>query len=134
MESTSSPKKGLLSTVGGKIQERFISLVEKVANSSDAPISRDRLIDESQRFSLWAINLGLYHTGHSSLDYRFRDAPTVSDFAHKLLKDLENNLSISMIEIFDCCVLMQETLLFTYIPLSISPYVCAIDHICEYLS
>lgn len=46
--------------------------------------------NESQRFELWATNLGLYHQGHSSLDYRFRDANSVYDFAYKLLLDMEN--------------------------------------------
>lgn len=49
----------------------------------------------SQRFELWAVNLGLSHEGHSSLDYRFRDAPSLFNLAHKLLRDLERYFIIS---------------------------------------
>lgn len=28
------------------------------------------IFNEQQRFGLWARNLGLYHRGHNSLDYR----------------------------------------------------------------
>ena len=50
--------------------------------------------NESQRFELWATNLGLYHQGHSSLDYRFRDAASLYSFAYKLLQDLEKCIAI----------------------------------------
>lgn len=55
--------------------------------------------NESQRFELWATNLGLYHQGHSSLDYRFRDAASLYNFASKLLQDLENCLATGEIDI-----------------------------------
>lgn len=50
---------------------------------------RSTVANERQRFELWASNLGLHHTGHSSLDYRLRDSKLVFDFALSLLVDLE---------------------------------------------
>ena len=38
----------------------------------------------------------MYDLGHSSLDYRFRDAPTVHDYTRKLLDDLEKSIYESM--------------------------------------
>ena len=35
----------------------------------DEDSSFSALVNESQRFGLWAKNLGLYDLGHSSLDY-----------------------------------------------------------------
>lgn len=47
---------------------------------------------ESQRFSLWADNLGLHHRGHSSLDYRLREASALETFVLSLLNDLKKTL------------------------------------------
>jgi hypothetical protein len=46
-----------------------------------------------QRFELWAQNLGLYTGGHSSLDYRFRDAQLLFDHTLSLLNDLARILT-----------------------------------------
>ena len=48
---------------------------------------------ESDRFGLWADNLGLYHRGHSSLDYRLREAETLESLVNNLLEDLELSLT-----------------------------------------
>ncbi|KAJ5367047.1 hypothetical protein N7541_000988 [Penicillium brevicompactum] len=50
---------------------------------------RSAVTNELQRFELWATNLGLLHTGRSSLDYRLRDSKLVFDYALFLLLDLE---------------------------------------------
>ncbi|KAL4800384.1 hypothetical protein BDV19DRAFT_69030 [Aspergillus venezuelensis] len=49
--------------------------------------------NEHQRYELWANSLGLYHGGHSSLDYRFRDSAPLLAYASGLLHDLETTLS-----------------------------------------
>jgi hypothetical protein len=54
-----------------------------------------KLILEQQRFSLWAKNLGLFQHGHSSLDYRLRDADLIKDFILEILDDLNEYLSES---------------------------------------
>ena len=48
-------------------------------------ISFDR---EYERWGLWVENLGLFNLGHSSLDYRLRDADSLSGFVRDLLRDL----------------------------------------------
>lgn len=47
---------------------------------------------EADRFGLWANNLGLHHRGHSSLDYRLREAAALQDIIGGLLDDLKTNL------------------------------------------
>ena len=71
----------------------FADLVDRLGEP--LTLFREAISTESQRFELWATNLGLYHSGHSSLDYRFRDAPSLYEFAHKLLRDVERYLSLS---------------------------------------
>ncbi|OBT95745.1 hypothetical protein VE01_06431 [Pseudogymnoascus verrucosus] len=48
--------------------------------------------DEFGRFRLWAANIGALSRGHSSLDYRLRDAPLVLEGALKLLNELQQEL------------------------------------------
>ena len=47
---------------------------------------------ESQRFTLWADNLGLHHRGHSSLDYRLRESYILQEYVSGLLGDLKSSL------------------------------------------
>ncbi|KAL9029905.1 MAG: hypothetical protein Q9196_001908 [Gyalolechia fulgens] len=44
--------------------------------------------NENQRFQLWSINLGLFRSSHSSLDYRLRQNKTVRSLVETLLTDL----------------------------------------------
>lgn len=85
-----------LAAVGHHIYAIFTAL-----EADDRPLEhgdsfKTSLLIESQRFSLWARNLGLYEYGHSSLDYRFRDAPSVYDYTRQLLDKLEKSLLTSM--------------------------------------
>lgn len=86
-----------LATIGQRINYSFETLAAIINLEHEKGSLWVALENESQRFHLWATNLGLYHTGHSSLDYRFRDAPLVYSFAQKLLKDLERYLFIGKI-------------------------------------
>ncbi|RMZ73219.1 meiosis-specific serine threonine- kinase mek1 [Pyrenophora seminiperda CCB06] len=56
-------------------------------------IDGEALEDEIGRFRVWAGNLGALQKGHSSLDYRLRDSPVLSNNALKLLRELEHNLN-----------------------------------------
>ena len=47
---------------------------------------------EKDRFDLWANNLGLHHRGHSSLDYRLREAAALEKIIEDLLDDLKTSL------------------------------------------
>ena len=58
---------------------------------------REILIDQMQKFRLWADNMGLCSYGYHSLDYRCRDAPRVYEYVHQLLKDLEDTLDLSKV-------------------------------------
>ncbi|KAL7771672.1 hypothetical protein CFE70_001621 [Pyrenophora teres f. teres 0-1] len=60
-----------------------------------ASIDGEALADEIGRFRVWAGNLGALQKGHSSLDYRLRDSPVLSNNALKLLHELEHNLNES---------------------------------------
>lgn len=70
-----------LSTIGRHIHER-LAVLEPY----------DPLTTQAQRYELWAENLGLYQSGHSSLDYRFRDAPSIFQLTHRLLSHLMETL------------------------------------------
>lgn len=79
-----------LSAIGRHIHERLAALEPYY-----------RLTTQAQRYELWAENLGLYHLGHSSLDYRFRDAPSIYKLTHRLLSHLMDTLPTGR---FKCAV------------------------------
>lgn len=87
----------LLVTIGRRVQDAFENLKATESRQHQQGTFEVALENQSQRFRLWAINMGLYQTGHGSLDYRFRDAPLVYSFARELLCDLERYLFISKI-------------------------------------
>ena len=75
---------------------------------------------EADRFELWAVNLGLFVSGHGSLDYRLRQAEklrgTVSRFMTSLDEALEEGQSrnsikfrFSLLLTIDCQALEYET-------------------------
>ncbi|KAF6232486.1 hypothetical protein HO173_009366 [Letharia columbiana] len=81
-----------LAAVGRHIYDIFTALYADDRPLEHGDSFKTSLLIESQRFSLWARNLGLYEYGHSSLDYRFRDAPSVYDYTRQLLDKLEKSL------------------------------------------
>ncbi|KAL2796646.1 hypothetical protein BJX66DRAFT_299557 [Aspergillus keveii] len=84
-----SPQTESLGAVGKEVLQEFTNLIALVDQEYQPNVS-----NEMQRFDLWASSLGLYHTGHSSLDYRFRDSPPLFQYALGLLNDLLETLSI----------------------------------------
>ncbi|KAL3486006.1 hypothetical protein BJX62DRAFT_242421 [Aspergillus germanicus] len=84
-----SPQTESLGAVGKDVLQEFTNLIALVDQEYQPKVS-----NEMQRFDLWASSLGLYHTGHSSLDYRFRDSPPLFQYALGLLNDLLETLSI----------------------------------------
>ena len=85
-----------LAAIGHRIHNVFGSLESDTRSSANDASFFLAIASESQRFSLWAKNLGLYGLGHSSLDYRFRDAPVVYQYTRNLLGNLEKSVSASM--------------------------------------
>ena len=75
-----------LSTIGHHIHQRLAALE-----------LYDPLTTQVQRYQLWAENLGLYQSGHSSLDYRFREAPSLFMLTHRLLNHLLKTLPIGKV-------------------------------------
>ncbi|KAL4911445.1 hypothetical protein BDW74DRAFT_142923 [Aspergillus multicolor] len=48
---------------------------------------------EADRFELWAVNLGLFVAGHGSLDYRVREAESISGTLHRFMISLNEALA-----------------------------------------
>ena len=85
-----------LATVGHRIHTVFATLEAgsghfKLGDSFQASLS-----NQVQRYDLWARNVGLYEDSDNSLDYRFRDAPSIYDYTRQLLGKVEQSLLISM--------------------------------------
>jgi hypothetical protein len=78
-----------LSDRGRAIQERVESLESLFHTCIElSDITRVQLRDEKERFYLWAVNLGLFDSGHSSLDYRLQDAEDAFQYVAGLLDEL----------------------------------------------
>jgi len=52
-----------------------------------------KLAVEADRFQLWAVNLGLFVSGHASLDYRVRDAESIRLVILRFIASLGNALT-----------------------------------------
>ena len=48
---------------------------------------------EADRFDLWAVNLGLFVSGHGSLDYRLREAERLESTIRRFIEDLNSSLN-----------------------------------------
>lgn len=77
--------------------KRVFQVFESLLNLHSGTL-QTHLTKEEQRFRLWAHSLGLHHQGHSSLDYRVRDAVLVKSqllrLLSALLDHLENTLAV----------------------------------------
>lgn len=77
---------------------RIETLIWQVKTLRDkSPILNDATLwasfeHEYERWRLWAENLGLFHLGHGSLDYRLRDADSLTGFVRDLFQDLSRVL------------------------------------------
>ena len=85
-----------LATIGREVGQKFAKLVADTDRGHyTEKYIREILIDQMQRFILWAGNMALCGYGHHSLDYRCRDAPKVYKYVRQLLTDLEDTLDLS---------------------------------------
>lgn len=83
-----------LQVLGRTVAGTFKRLVE-ARWTDDQPTgipSRQRIAADEERFRLWARTLGLFQTGHASLDYRVRDASFVKASLADLLTELQDHL------------------------------------------
>ena len=77
-----------LASLSSRIDILLKSIQESARPDGTNGVQWDSFAKETERFLLWADNLGLNHLGHSSLDYRFRDAENLVEFVKGLLADL----------------------------------------------
>ena len=90
-------REATLAQIGVEIL-RLFNRIEQECNKSATfhnETSFAQLFTQSERFDLWATSLGLHQSGHASLDYRFRDAPRIREYADSLLSNLRSSLAVS---------------------------------------
>jgi hypothetical protein len=90
-------------TAASTCLQAFSILLQALHNAGPeiaVQVPRDSLEDEFGRLRVWAANIGALQKGHSSLDYRLRDAPLVHENVLKLLAELKENIhqSTSMMD------------------------------------
>jgi len=83
-----------LQALGRTVAGTFNRLVEaQWTDDQDTTIpSKRRIAAEEERFRLWARTLGLFQTGHASLDYRVRDASFIKATLTDLLLELQDHV------------------------------------------
>ncbi|KAI1171589.1 hypothetical protein F4777DRAFT_48675 [Nemania sp. FL0916] len=86
MESTE------IHTIGTQIFTGFEHLVSETG-LNQLPQHHSSLVTEEQKFRLWAYSLGLNRKGHSSLDYRVRDAVVMKESLVEVLTDLRQHMN-----------------------------------------
>lgn len=86
-----------LQSIGLEVHQAFKALVDgghrDATTTTPYHVPGRTISSEEERFRLWAHSLGLYQSGHASLDYRVRDASVVKIYLIKLLADLRDQLS-----------------------------------------
>ncbi|KAL8816325.1 MAG: hypothetical protein Q9223_004639 [Gallowayella weberi] len=97
-DSHDDVKEKQLIDIGQRLRITFNNLKSHLASEQEHLTLPNALENASQRFDLWAVNLGLYVTGHSSLEYRLGDAPLIYNYAKQALADLQKYLDISMLQ------------------------------------
>ncbi|KNG45167.1 MACRO domain containing protein 1 [Stemphylium lycopersici] len=73
--------------------QNLITVLGASTRKGTNTIDDEALEDEFGRFRVWAGNLGALQKGHSSLDYRLRDAPVSNNNVLKLLDELAHNVN-----------------------------------------
>ncbi|KAF3909302.1 hypothetical protein ABW20_dc0108346 [Dactylellina cionopaga] len=57
--------------IGFEIKRLFEEVIRTFDEQPDnSKMEKGRLVEEADRFRVWAINMGLFVVGHGSLDYR----------------------------------------------------------------
>ncbi|KAJ9148961.1 hypothetical protein NKR23_g4736 [Pleurostoma richardsiae] len=92
----------VLSAAGLDIIRHFkeVSTVDRQAGDEKHPQWPSSLFSaQSDRFELWAVNLGLFVSGHGSLEYRVREAGSLRATLLRFMLDLKD----SLIEVLEYC-------------------------------
>lgn len=82
----------MLFPIGNRVFNTFRQIAELGSDVTVSFASPRHLIIESERFTLWAQDLGLRRQGHASLDYRVRDAGVMRTRLADLLGELGDHL------------------------------------------
>ena len=86
--------KGSLASKGRQLVVTFNVLQVESIKDRLSDVDWENWSYEVERFHVWANSIGLLHQGHSSLDYRLRDAGKLTAYIEKLLVDLEQALRL----------------------------------------
>ncbi|KAL8931143.1 MAG: hypothetical protein Q9208_000247 [Pyrenodesmia sp. 3 TL-2023] len=87
-------EKEQLHAIGQRLRTTFTTVKSLLPQLQEQEIFLNAFENARQRFDLWAVNLGLYTSGHSSLEYRLGDAPLIYIYALQALTDLQRYLDI----------------------------------------
>lgn len=82
----------VLADLGSNAIDLFRKVEKALKESADTAWPDDLLVAESERFELWAANMGLFVAGHGSLDYRVREAERLAQTLRRFMQDLINSL------------------------------------------
>lgn len=84
-----------LADAGSRVADEFekVKAVDWRKYPKDFHTLAPKLSSEADRFLLWAVNLGLFVSGHASLDYRVRDAENIRSAIQRLIFSLEDALT-----------------------------------------
>ncbi|KAK6336230.1 hypothetical protein TWF696_001793 [Orbilia brochopaga] len=87
------PELTALKAVGAETKRLFQTISILAAENTELDSSfGPQLAAEADRFGLWAVNLGLFVSGHGSLDYRVREADNVKSTIHGFMTSLNESL------------------------------------------
>jgi hypothetical protein len=91
-----TPQRTALSGIGldiVRLLKEFNAIDKQVGDEKYVEWPRALFSAESDRFELWALNLGLFVSGHGSLDYRVREASSLRAALLKFMTDLKDSLA-----------------------------------------
>ncbi|KAJ6257578.1 hypothetical protein Dda_7363 [Drechslerella dactyloides] len=87
------PERTALSAIGTETKRLFQAITEVADENPELDESlKTQLAAEADRFGLWAVNLGLFVSGHGSLDYRVREADNVKSTLYRFMISLNESL------------------------------------------
>lgn len=81
-----------LKDLGSEAIDLFQKVEKALKESADEAWPEALFLTESERFELWAANMGLFVAGHGSLDYRVREAERLAETLRRFMKELINSL------------------------------------------
>lgn len=92
-DQTASFIPGSLTAVGRQVSFVGDEAIAVLGSDLEGSWSLREIHDQ---YKLWASSWGLLRSGHSSLDYRFRKVPSISEHTHNILSDILQELVNSM--------------------------------------